>query len=74
MLKKPKGLKKTNKKKMKYQVNKEKCVGCGLCLTECPGGNELGEDGKAQVVSSEKLGECQAEKICPYGAIEKIEE
>jgi len=43
-------------------------------MTECPGGTELKEDGKAEVVDSEKLGACQAEKICPYSAIEKAEE
>lgn len=56
------------------RVNKEKCIGCGLCVTECSGGTELKEDGKAEVVDSEKLEGCGGEKICPYGAIEKVKE
>ena len=58
---------------MKYKINKDKCVGCGLCIVECEGGTELKDDGKAQVVDSEKLERCNGEKVCPYGAIEKEE-
>jgi ferredoxin len=57
-----------------YRVNKEKCVGCGVCVATC--GEEairIGEDGKAQVVDSSKLEGCSGENVCPYGAIEKIE-
>jgi len=56
-----------------YKVNKEKCIGCGLCVAECPGATEIKEDGKAEVIDSEKLEQCGGEKICPQGAIEKIE-
>ncbi len=59
---------------MSYKVNKEKCIGCGLCLVECPGATELKEDGKSEVIDQKKLEECGGEKICPYGAIEKISE
>ena len=38
-----------------YKINKEKCIGCGLCVAECPDGTELGEDGKAKILSQEKL-------------------
>jgi ferredoxin len=57
-----------------YRVNKEKCIGCGLCTVECEGATELKEDGKAEVIDQKKLEECGGEKVCPYGAIEKIEE
>ena len=53
------------------KVNKEKCIGCGICVAECPGGTELKEDGKAEVIDSEKLKKCGGEKVCPYGAIEE---
>jgi ferredoxin len=56
------------------KVNKEKCIGCGLCVAQCDGGIELKEDGKAEVIDSQKLEECGGEKICPYGAIEKTED
>jgi len=56
---------------MPYTINKEKCIGCGLCMADCSGGTELKDDGKAEVVDSEKLEACGGEKVCPYGAIEK---
>ena len=58
----------------KYRVNKDKCVGCGVCVATCPKGNEMGEDGKARVVNSEELEKCGGESVCPYGAIEEVEE
>ena len=59
---------------MNYKVNKEKCIGCGLCVAECDKGTEIKKDGKAEVVDSEKIERCGGENICPYGAIEKISE
>ena len=56
---------------MPYIVNKEKCIGCGLCVTQCQEGTELGEDGKAKVINSEKVEKCGGESLCPYSAIEK---
>jgi len=56
-----------------FRVNKEKCMGCGICVADCPGATELGEDDKAKIVDEEKLKNCGGEKVCPYGAIEKIE-
>lgn len=55
-----------------YRVNKEKCIGCGLCVAECEGAAELKEDGKAEIIDQEKMAKC-GEKVCPYGAIEKVE-
>ena len=58
---------------MKYRINKEKCVGCRVCVRNCPGATELGADGKAEIIDQKKLEECGGEDICPMGAIEKIE-
>jgi ferredoxin len=59
---------------MNYRVNKEKCIGCGACVAACEKGTELGEDGKAKIIDSEKVEECGGESLCPYGAIEKVSE
>ena len=55
----------------KFKVNKDKCIGCGLCVATCPGATEMKEDGKAEVLDSEKLSQCGGESVCPYEAIEK---
>ncbi|MDD5145779.1 MAG: ferredoxin [Candidatus Pacebacteria bacterium] len=57
----------------KYKVNKEKCIGCGVCAATCDGATELGEDGKAKVVNQEKMEKSGGETVCPYEAIEKTE-
>ena len=54
---------------VKYKVNKEICVGCGACVAVCPDGIELKEDGKADIVDSEKLEKCGGKNICPMAAI-----
>lgn len=56
---------------MKYKVNKEKCIGCGVCLANCPGATKINEDGKAEVIDQKKLEECGGESVCPLEAIEK---
>ena len=56
---------------MKYKVNKEKCIGCQVCITNCLGATKIGEDGKAEVIDQEKLEKCGGENVCPVGAIEK---
>lgn len=58
----------------KYEVNKDNCLGCGVCTVNCPGGTELGEDGKAKVVDSDKVESCGGAGVCPHGVIEKKEE
>jgi len=55
----------------KFKVNKEKCIGCGLCVANCPEATQMGKDGKAEIINSEKLEKCGGESICPMGAIEE---
>jgi len=57
------------------KVDKEKCIGCGLCSNLCPQVFELAKDGKARVkerADLEKNKECvkEAKEGCPTGAIE----
>lgn len=54
-----------------YKIDKEKCVGCGVCEAVSLGGTELGADGKALIVDSEKIEKSGGESICPYGAVEQ---
>lgn len=56
--------------KQKYNViiNKEKCVGCGLCAKDCVAGNITVKDGKAVLGGGCIFcGHCEA--ICPQGAV-----
>jgi len=52
------------------KINKEKCIGCGLCVSICEKVFKMGADGKAKVISQEKL-PCVKEAIdsCPVEAI-----
>ena len=55
-------------------IDKEKCNGCGLCVTACHEGAMELIDGKAVLVSDEYcdgLGDCLPE--CPTGAIKIVE-
>jgi len=53
-------------------VNKEKCIGCGLCVSICEEVFEMTSDGKAKVKSQKNL-PCVRESIqsCPVNAIEE---
>ncbi|VVB84108.1 Ferredoxin [uncultured archaeon] len=52
------------------KVNKEKCIGCGLCATICKEVFAMGKDGKAFVKAQKKI-PCVTEAIesCPVTAI-----
>lgn len=59
---------------MKIVIDKEACVGCGLCVEICPDYYELDKDGKAQgkLKSIPKELEMLCEKAaaeCPVDAI-----
>ncbi len=62
----------------KLVVNKEKCLGCGFCVSVCPDVFEIGADGKSQVIQGADLQNnetCikEAKEGCPVGAIESQE-
>ncbi len=58
----------------KYQVNKDKCLGCFICTVNCPAGMAQDDDAKAKVVDSDAVENCGGESVCPHGVIEKVEE
>jgi len=59
---------------MKAYVDKDTCIGCGLCPEVCPKIFQMDEDGKA-VASPDEVSENlvssakEAEEQCPVGAI-----
>ncbi len=58
------------------KINKEKCIGCGLCANICPDVFEIADDGKSSVKDGADLEtnkDCVKEAIesCPAGAIEE---
>jgi len=63
---------------MKPKVDKNKCIGCGLCASTCPDVFELDEDGKSIVkedADCEKADCCkEAADNCPAKAITLGEE
>jgi len=52
------------------KVDKEKCIGCGACVSVCPKVFEMGEDNKARVKAQKNI-PCVKEAIdsCPVDAI-----
>lgn len=57
------------------KVNKEKCIGCSACVSECPNSAiTIGSDSKAEI-NQEKCQKCgRCIEVCPVQAIEKIEQ
>lgn len=60
---------------MNIKVDKNKCIGCGMCMTIAPEAFELGKDGKAQVKFMPTGQEPEAKikeavDSCPVNAIE----
>lgn len=56
---------------MKVKVDKEKCIGCGVCESICPKVFEI-KNGKASVKKTETEEKCakEASESCPVQAIE----
>ena len=56
---------------MKVSVDKEKCIGCGACVSVCPDVFEMGDEGKSEAKKKECDLDCckEAKDICPVDAI-----
>ncbi|MDP4145818.1 MAG: ferredoxin [Bacillota bacterium] len=59
---------------MKAYVDKDACIGCGLCSGVCPEVFEMDDDGKAKAIEEELSTEAEAaakdaEDQCPVNAI-----
>ncbi len=61
---------------MKLKVNKDVCIGCGMCMGTCDKVFNIGDDGLAEVIVTEVPKEVEEDAIqakdgCPVGAIEE---
>lgn len=59
---------------MKANVDKDTCIGCGLCPSTCPEVFEMNEDGKAEAIKSSIPDDAidsarDAKDGCPVSAI-----
>lgn len=57
---------------VKVTVNKDACIGCGLCVGSYPETFEFDEEGKATVIADmDEAVVDEAISNCPAGAIDK---
>lgn len=52
-----------------FQVDKEKCIGCGACVNVCPAGAISMDDDKAMIDSNKCIDCGRCAQVCPQGAI-----
>ena len=64
---------------MELRVNKDKCIGCGMCVSTLEEVFEFDDDGQAKVVQNpiaedniEAASELASDNGCPTGAIEEV--
>ncbi|RJS74983.1 ferredoxin [Candidatus Bathyarchaeota archaeon] len=58
--------------RLKVKVDRDACIGCGLCASLCPDVFELDDEGKSVVVNPEGCDGCDCADVaeqCPVGAI-----
>ncbi|MDR1697606.1 MAG: ferredoxin [Erysipelotrichaceae bacterium] len=53
---------------MKYKIDKEKCIGCGVCISIAPAAFDFDDDGKAKVTGDAPEAD-DAVQSCPTQAI-----
>ena len=61
---------------MEVKIEKDICIGCGLCVNVCPKVFKMDDNGKSEVLcsydsldSGEKNEVLQSKDMCPVGAI-----
>ena len=55
---------------MAIKIDQETCIGCGACVSLCPGTFKLNEEGKSEVISEEDTACAKnAAQSCPVQAI-----
>ncbi|MGI5825842.1 MAG: ferredoxin [Patescibacteria group bacterium] len=59
------------------KIDKEKCIGCGLCAAISEKSFKINDEGKAEIVEVNPDEEAQVKEAiesCPVGAIEEVNE
>ena len=64
---------------MDLKINKDKCIGCGMCVSTLSEVFDFDDDGQAKVIENpvkeeneEQAAELASDNGCPTGAIEEV--